>query len=75
MDYYRLNSKAVLIPTPGQPEQAYLAKRHGKRPEFATVGNRLNGLLEQIEHLAPITPDLPELYENDMKLNALQEWL
>ncbi|NND07593.1 MAG: glycosyltransferase [Saprospiraceae bacterium] len=75
MDYYRLNRKAVLVPTPGQPEQAYLAKRHGKRPEFATVGNRLIGLLEQLEHLAPLSPALPELYANETKIIALQEWL
>ncbi|NND32229.1 MAG: glycosyltransferase [Saprospiraceae bacterium] len=69
MDYYKLGKKAILIPTPNQPEQAYLARLHGHKEQFYVPGNDLLDLEQGIERLSSITPefesydstDLPEL--------------
>ncbi len=37
MDLIQLNKKAILIPTPGQPEQVYLAKWHQNNPLFQVL--------------------------------------
>lgn len=37
MDYFALGKKALLIPTPGQPEQEYLARYHSSLGNFHTV--------------------------------------
>lgn len=55
MDYRKLDKRAILIPTPGQTEQEYLAKRldgkHGfvalKQRDFSS--NRLSELLSEME--------------------------
>jgi hypothetical protein len=37
MDYYRLNKNALLIPTPGQGEQEYLAQNLLSQNKFYSV--------------------------------------
>lgn len=37
MDLFALGRKALLVPTPGQSEQAYLAKWHARNGDFTTV--------------------------------------
>ncbi|WP_421751842.1 glycosyltransferase [Croceimicrobium sp.] len=37
MDYYYLGKRALLVPTPGQSEQEYLAKRHAKKKGYMAV--------------------------------------
>ncbi len=71
MDFYQLNKKAILIPTPGQPEQQYLAKRHGERAEFSVLDAKLTNLTAQIEHLKTITPRLYRISQEDSTLAAL----
>ena len=39
MDLIELNQRAVLIPTPGQTEQEYLAKHHNENPLFESIIN------------------------------------
>ncbi|GAB5553141.1 MAG: glycosyltransferase [Saprospiraceae bacterium] len=51
MDLLHLHQKAILIPTPGQPEQEYLAKYHAQNPLFkvATQDNfKLEILLKEM---------------------------
>ncbi len=64
MDYYRLNKKAILIPTPRQPEQEYLAARHAGRAEFYVPKPDLSDLEKGIEVLSGIEADLPEWSAN-----------
>lgn len=40
MDYYHLAKRAILIPTPGQSEQEYLAKMHGGSAHFLAVSQK-----------------------------------
>jgi UDP:flavonoid glycosyltransferase YjiC (YdhE family) len=61
MDYFTLNKKAILIPTPNQPEQAYLAERHRTRPEFYIPKSDLADLDYGIQLLDAIQPNLPAL--------------
>lgn len=52
MDFARLNTKAILIPTPGQPEQEYLAEYLSKKgyfPSFSQQGFFLKEALESAE--------------------------
>jgi UDP-N-acetylglucosamine transferase subunit ALG13 len=37
MDWQKLNKKAIIIPTPGQPEQEYLAVFYQNHPNFTVV--------------------------------------
>ncbi|MDD3878020.1 MAG: glycosyltransferase [Bacteroidales bacterium] len=50
MDLIRLNAKAVLIPTPGQTEQIYLAQFHHERGHFLTTSQeqfKLNRIIDE----------------------------
>lgn len=49
MDLLRLNKKAVLIPTPGQTEQIYLAHFHSKNPQFSIAENDIGSIQRKIE--------------------------
>lgn len=48
MDYYVLKNRALLIPTPGQPEQEYLARFQLHKGRFAYVGQDYINLKEDL---------------------------
>ena len=48
MDYYALKNRALLIPTPGQPEQEYLARFQLHKGRFAYVGQDYINLKEDL---------------------------
>lgn len=50
MDLLKLNKKAILIPTPGQPEQEYLARFHSENPIFTIAKNNYESLNEIINN-------------------------
>src|SRR5690606_8619925 len=49
MDYYVLKNHALLIPTPGQPEQEYLARFQLHKGRFAYVGQDYINLPEDLK--------------------------
>ena len=49
MDYYYLGNSALLIPTPGQPEQEYLARYQLHKGRFAYVSQEYMSLSEDLE--------------------------
>lgn len=53
MDLLAKGQKAVLIPTPGQPEQLYLAKKHAENPLFECVLQKgdLSAIMKKIAGL------------------------
>jgi hypothetical protein len=52
MDIFKLPLKAILIPTPGQTEQQYLARFHKNRPGFAILEqNHINIIQKTIKSL------------------------
>lgn len=52
MDILSLGLKAILIPTPGQTEQEYLATHHGKNVNFINLNqNEINKLQKTIKSL------------------------
>lgn len=55
MDLYTLQRGAVLIPTPGQPEQEYLARLHSHHPGFRVLTQQKMEVLRP-EDLAGATP-------------------
>ena len=48
MDLIKLNKKAILIPTPKQPEQEYLAQLHSENPLFTIAENNISSLKSKI---------------------------
>lgn len=68
MDYLALNTSALLIPTPGQTEQEYLADYLSQQAWFATAGQE-ESLVDALSRLKDITP--PPLAVDSTKL--LQE--
>lgn len=51
MDYYQLSQKAILVPTPNQPEQQYLARRHKDRSLIFVPRQDLKDLMSGREKL------------------------
>lgn len=49
MDYYYLGNSALLIPTPGQPEQEYLARYQLHKGRFAYVSQEYMSLSEDLK--------------------------
>lgn len=49
MDLYHLNCKAILIPTPGQTEQEYLAQLHSKSGFTSIKENELESLVKLLD--------------------------
>lgn len=75
MDLAALGKKAILIPTPGQPEQEYLAKRFVQREQFYSTSQKnfyLERALKQVEYYRGISiqNDYTIL---DQRINALIE--
>jgi predicted glycosyltransferase len=59
MDLFSLGKKAVLVPTPGQPEQEYLARYHTNSKQFLFVDEKefmLSKALEESIHLCACPP-------------------
>lgn len=55
-DLWAMKRKALLIPTPGQTEQLYLAKHFTSKFGFRTVSQRnINGLLRELKNPQPYT--------------------
>jgi len=72
MDLVSLRKKAVLIPTPGQPEQEYLASYlHAKRMFYSIEQDQfdLGNILEQV---ADFPFSIPELDMNQYKKEIIQ---
>ncbi len=64
MDYYHLGKKALLIPTPGQSEQEYLAKSLSKKGYFHSVSQKQLDLKKDVEKAL----SFPALKPQELKL-------
>lgn len=51
MDLFALRKKAIIVPTPGQTEQEYLAKFHGTKGNFVIQNQNSLNILKGIEEL------------------------
>ncbi len=60
MDLVKLNKKAILIPTPGQTEQEYLAKYLRKKKIFFTINQNAFSLNKNLLQAQDFTFDLPQ---------------
>ncbi len=80
MDLIKLAKKAVLVPTPGQPEQEYLARRLHEHKIFYSVTEK-NFRLDHVMSEAMLFPyrleqNIPELYKqcvDDLLNNAYKK--
>lgn len=67
MDLSILGKTALVIPTPGQTEQEYLAKRMQEKKYFLMTTQpvqHIKGLLEELQHYKPELPEVnPELLD------------
>lgn len=60
MDLRVLQRQAVLVPTPGQPEQEYLADIHRNNPQFRIISQ------EELQTLQPENFILPDTFNNEI---------
>ena len=70
MDLVALGKKAILIPTPGQTEQEYLAKYHFEQGNFYTQKQSELDLLKGLLEAGQFPPLIK--YENRLKLDFLE---
>ena len=71
MDYAVTQSKVILVPTPGQPEQVYLAKRFSEMGKAVTIDqNKLT--YSELNHLLKKTSPLLYNYDSQPLTNALR---
>lgn len=75
MDLAVLGLKAVLIPTPGQTEQEYLARWFSERNIFATQNQDTLDLETGLKRLPHTNGLQPEQYTDHLLKNILQSWL
>jgi len=72
MDFVKLKKKAILIPTPGQPEQEYLAKLLKKSKCFIIEQRHtfnLNDCIGKLNQLNEQFPDIGRIpHENFIKI-------
>lgn len=74
MDLAQINRKAILVPTPGQTEQEYLANWHAEQKHFFAVDQDRFDLDEALEHSKEYTgfslPSDPELLSK-----TISDWM
>lgn len=61
MDYIHLGKRALLIPTPGQSEQEYLAILHSANPQFRKAKQGNLNLVEELKELRQVPVPKPVL--------------
>jgi len=71
MDLHVLGKPALLIPTPGQPEQEYLAQQHGANGHFITQSQEELALASVLGQTLPVQP-LSPIKPNQGVVRALQ---
>jgi uncharacterized protein (TIGR00661 family) len=67
MDLVKLRKKAILIPTPGQTEQEYLAKYLSEKKIFYTIEQHNFSLLKIMENLKEFPFTIPEYNMDNYK--------
>jgi len=72
MDMYYLNKKAILIPTPGQTEQNYLAK-HNKKRHICLSQNKLADLKINLNEWSQLLKPLSHQKENKLLQDAIDK--
>ncbi len=75
MDLAVLGKKALLIPTPGQTEQEYLADRLSEAGLFVTQRQDQLNLEEGLKQVENTKGFNPELYSPDFFRETLQSWI
>lgn len=74
MDLVKLGAKAMLVPTPGQTEQEYLAKYLHSKGYFYSVSPEKFSLKEEINKAAKFAYQKPEGFEEIYK-GMIKNWL
>lgn len=72
MDYARLNTRAVLVPTPGQPEQEYLAKYLSEQKYFMSAP-QTNFSLEKVLEKSETFPFRPLKFPFDLYKSFIRD--
>ena len=72
MDLVKLNKKAILIPTPGQTEQEYLAKYLRERKIFFTINQNAFSLNKNLLQAQDFPFDFPQHNMNEYKNTTTQ---
>lgn len=71
MDYIHLGKRALLVPTPGQSEQEYLAALHSQRPQFRAARQGNIDLKEELKALRSVEAPEPQEGQLNRELFSL----
>lgn len=71
MDLIKLRHKAILVPTPGQPEQEYLARYLQQKGIFFTVPETEFSLAESVQQAKNFSFDFSRLPQTDMSYRKI----
>lgn len=74
MDYAALGVKAIIVPTPGQPEQEYLARRAASEGFAVAQRESELDLVEALQHL-PAVHGFPFQRDPGLLQSAISSWL
>ena len=73
MDLVKLRaSKVLLVPTPGQTEQEYLAGRFAEHPQFTFQLQKQLNIEKALNNMSGEVP-LPEFQDNNNPMNGIVE--
>lgn len=76
MDLLKLNKKAILVPTPGQTEQEYLAALHSSGGRFTVLGqDEINDAWSHVLSQSRYTTDILPGRAFSLYKSHLDEWL
>lgn len=75
MDLAALGKKALLIPTPGQTEQEYLARHIAQNNAFLVQQQDKIDLEKALKEIHPTSGFAPGMFEAGMFIPVLQHWL
>jgi hypothetical protein len=73
MDLACLGKKAILVPTPGQTEQQYLAQLHHRKGHFFGIAQQQFRLAEAIDRVRSSFTGIPPEYYCDQKDQLLEK--
>lgn len=75
MDLVNLGKKALLVPTPGQGEQEWLAKYLMEKKMFYSIGQADNNLADAIQQAKAFDAQVPAIDFEEMNATLINNWV
>ena len=75
MDLQSIGQKAILVPTPGQPEQVYLGKRLQNHPNYVVQQQGRVDIMRGFEELKLVEPETEKYAKEALLHDAISDFL